>query len=391
MINLITGISVVVIAFVTAAMVVVLSAFNGIDALVDDLYSSFDGDIIIGPERGKSIPMDSLDLDAIQALDGYLVHHEVIEENVLLTFGDRQRVAKMKGVPDGYLKATGLDESIFQGSDLLSDEESFRAILGYKVMLELDAGLFSETLQPLIVNAPRMGKKISRSREKAFQSEGIMVGGIFSINMEYDSEYFLVPIDFARDIMDYFGRSTFIEVEVEEDINLEEFQRELTAMLAPGIIATTRYEKNAVIYKANESERLVTILILSFIILIAVFNILASLTMLMLDKQHDLSMLHSMGAPVKTLRRIFFLEGMLISGLGAIIGLGVGILLCYLQDTVGLVRLQGGIVDFYPVIIKLRDVVMVFCIVMAIALAFSWIPVNRMTRSMIVEASDRKR
>ena len=154
------------IAFVTAAMVVVLSAFNGIDELVDDLYSSFDGDVIIQPERGKSILLDSLDLGAIEQITGYALHHEVIEQNVLLTFGDRQRVATMKGVPEDYMKNTGLTSSIYEGSDLLSDDDAFRAILGYKVMLELDAGLFSETLRPLVVNAPRRGKKISRNREK---------------------------------------------------------------------------------------------------------------------------------------------------------------------------------------------------------------------------------
>ncbi len=390
-INLITGISVVVIAFVTAAMVVVLSAFNGIDGLVDELYSSFDGDVIIEPERGKVIPLDSLDLSSIMELDGYKDHFEVIEQNVLLSLGDRQRVATMKGVPPEYLKSTGLTSSIYEGSDILVDEDADLAIVGYKIMLELDAGLFSETFRPLVVNAPRRGKKISRSKQKAFRSEPIRIGGVFSINMEYDSEYLLVPIIFARDIMDYRQECNYIEVDCREEVEIEVFKNLVQARLPDGLVATTRFDKNAVIYKANESERLVTILILSFIILIAVFNILASLTMLMIDKSHDLTMLHSMGAPVKTLRRIFFLEGILISGLGAIIGVAIGVLVCYLQENVGLVRLQGGIVDFYPVIIHLKDILLVLAIVMIIAIGFSWIPVNRMTRGMLMEASDRKR
>ncbi|NNK79883.1 MAG: ABC transporter permease, partial [Flavobacteriales bacterium] len=215
--------------------------------------------------------------------------------------------------------------------------------------------------------------------------------GIFSINMEYDSEFLLVPIAFAKDIMDYDGRCNYVEIDLKESQDIEMFQKELEELLPEGLFTTNRFEKNAVIYKANESERLVTILILSFIILIAVFNILASLTMLMLDKSHDLSMLHSMGAPVKTLRRIFFLEGILISGFGALIGIVIGVVLCYLQTSVGLVRLQGGIVDFYPVLVMLKDVLLVFAIVMVISIAFSWIPVNRMTRGMLMEASDRKR
>ena len=390
-INLITGISVGVIAFVTAAMIVVLSAFNGIDELVDDLYSSFDGDVIIVPERGRILSTDSIALDAIMALPEYDYHFEVIEQNVLLTYGDQQRVASMKGVPDDYMPRTELDSTIYIGSDVLKDDTRNYAVLGYKVMQDLGAGPYYETLRPLTIHAARKGKRISRSKEKAFRSEPIPIGGGFSINMEYDTKYLLVPISFAQNLMDYQNQCNSIEVNCKPGQDIEEFREAVAALLPAGYAATTRFEKNAVIYKANESERLVTIMILSFIILIAVFNILASLTMLMLDKSHDLTMLHSMGAPVSTLRRIFFIEGLLISGAGMAIGLALGAIICYLQQTVGLVRLEGGIVDYYPVVLRIKDFALVAAIVMVIAVAFSWIPVNRMTRGMLLEASDRKR
>lgn len=380
-----------VIAFVTAAMIVVLSAFNGIDALVDDLYSSFDGDVIITPARGKILSTDSISLDAIMALPAYGHHFEIIEQNVLLTFGDQQRVASMKGVPEEYMARTQLDSTIYIGSDVLQDEKRNYAILGYKVMQDLDAGPYYETLRPLTIHAARKGKRISRSKKKAFRSEPIPIGGGFSINMEYDSKYLLVPISFAQKLMDYTNECNSIEVNSSPEQDIEEFKLAIEAVLPTGYVASTRFEKNAIIYKANESERLVTIMILSFIILIAVFNILASLTMLMIDKSHDLTMLHSMGAPVKTLRRIFFIEGLLISGAGMVIGLAIGAIICYLQQTVGLVRLEGGIVDFYPVMLRPIDFGLVAAIVMIIAVAFSWIPVNRMTRGMLLEASDRKR
>jgi len=390
-INLITGISVGVIAFVTAAMIVVLSAFNGIDELVDDLYSSFDGDVIVAPERGRTLSADSIGLEAIMSLPAYDHHFEVIEQNVLLTYGDQQRVASMKGVPDDYMPRTRLDSTIYVGSDVLQDEKRNYAVLGYKVMQDLDAGPYYETLRPLTVHAARKGKRISRSKEKAFRSEPIPIGGGFSINMEYDTKYALVPLGFAQDLMDYEEECNFIEVICDTDQDIKEFRDEVAALLPEGYVASTRFEKNAMIYKANESERLVTIMILSFIILIAVFNILASLTMLMLDKSHDLTMLHSMGAPVTMLRRIFFIEGLLISGAGMCIGLALGAIICLLQEKVGLVPLEGGIVDYYPVLLRLRDFGLVAAIVMIIAVAFSWIPVNRMTRGMLLEASDRKR
>ncbi len=390
-INLITGISVGVIAFVTAAMIVVLSAFNGIDELVDDLYSSFDGDVIITPERGRSLSPDSVGLEAIMSLAAYGHHFEVIEQNVLLTYGDQQRVASMKGVPDDYMPRTGLDSTIYVGSDVLQDESRNYAILGYKVMQDLDAGPYYETLRPLTVHAARKGKKISRSKERAFRSEPIPIGGGFSINMEYDTKFVLVPISFAQGLMDYKNECNSIEIIARPGQDIKSFRQAIAEVLPDGYVANTRFEKNAIIYKANESERLVTIMILSFIILIAVFNILASLTMLMLDKSHDLTMLHSMGAPVSTLRRIFFIEGLLISGAGMAIGLALGAIICYLQQEVGLVPLEGGIVDYYPVLLRMRDFGLVAAIVMIIAVAFSWIPVNRMTRGMLLEASDRKR
>ena len=149
---------------------------------------------------------------------------------------------------------------------------------------------------------------------------------------------------------------------------------------------STREEKNALVYKANESERLVTILILSFIILIATFNILASITMLMLDKQKDLRILNSMGATVQQIRNIFFIEAMLISVAGTVIGLALGLGVCFLQREYGLVPLQGGIVDYYPVIIMLRDVLMVFAIVVSIGFIFSWFPVKRLTKGLLAQS-----
>lgn len=385
-INLITGISVAVIAFVTAAMIVVLSAFNGIDMLVDELYSSFDGDVIIEAPRGRYLDTDSLNMEAWSEDSRIAVIHEVVEQSVLVQYKDRQRVAVMKGVPADYMTSTGLENKIYEGGAILEDEDTFRGIIGYGILLDLDAALYSESLTPLFVHAAEKGRRISRDKEKAFNTEPIMIGGVFSINLEYDSQYLLVPIAFARDVMKVGQVSSYLEVQAKEGVPLEELKDAIASKMSQDLKVSTREEKNALVYKANESERLVTILILSFIILIATFNILASITMLMLDKQKDLKIIHSMGATVQQIRNIFFIEAMLISVAGTVIGLVLGLGVCYLQSEYGLVPLQGGIVEYYPVIIMLRDVLMVFAIVVSIGFLFSWFPVKRLTKGLLAQS-----
>jgi lipoprotein-releasing system permease protein len=382
-INLITGISVAVIAFVTAAMIVVLSAFNGIDSLVDELYSSFDGDVMIEAPRGRYISMDSLSVDQWKDDSRVKNIHEVLEQSVLIQYKESQRVATMKAVPLGYLEQNGLDASIHEGSALLEDNEAFLAVIGYGIQLDLDAPLFSKSLTPLLIHAAQKGKRISKHKDKAFKTEPIMIGGVFSINMEYDSEYLLVPLPFARDLLDVGPVCSYIEIQAADGISLEELQEFITEATGGKYKVNTREEKNALIYKANESERLVTILILSFIILIATFNILASITMLMMDKEQDLKVIHSMGATMMQIRNIFFTEAMLISMAGTVIGLILGLGICYLQTSFGLVRLQGGIVDYYPVIVDMADVILVFSIVFTIGLLFSWYPVKRLAVGLI--------
>lgn len=369
-------------------MVVVLSAFNGIDELVDNLYSNFDGDLILTPERGRLLESDSLDIQGILDLEGVRNVHEVLEEQVLLGYDDRQRLATMRGVDERYLKEKGLDASIYEGSDLLEDDMIFQAVIGYGLKLDLDASLTSVGFEPLIVHAPRKGKRISRFKEKAFNTEGIPIGGIFSINLEYDSEYLLVPYDFAKDIMDIRTGCSFIEILIDPGTDVDALRSRLLEDLPSTLDIQSREEKNALIYKANESERLVTICILSFIILIATFNILASLTMLMLDKRADMQTLKALGATPQLIERVFFQEGMLISALGALIGLLVGIGLCFAQQEYGLIPLKGGIVQYYPVEVRTPDILLVFTIVLTIALVFSWWPVKRLSRGLIQQPKE---
>ena len=223
-INLITGISVAVIAFVTAAMIVVLSAFNGIDMLVDELYSSFDGDVIIEAPRGRYLDTDSLNMEAWSMDERISAIHEVVEQSVLVQYKDRQRVAVMKGVPADYMTATGLENKIYEGGAILEDDDTFRGIIGYGILLDLDAALYSESLSPLFVHAAEKGRRISRDKEKAFNTEPIMIGGVFSINLEYDSQYLLVPIAFARDVMKVGQVSSYLEVQAKEGVSLEELK-----------------------------------------------------------------------------------------------------------------------------------------------------------------------
>jgi len=386
-INLITLISLLVIAFVTAAMILVLSAFNGIEELVDEVYSSFDSDIAIIPEIGKTLDKDSIHFAAIMEHEKVLRTDEVIQGNVLVAFYDKQRIAALKGVSNEFIQSSGLSQSIVIGSDIIEEESAQFAILGYGVKSELGAKLFSESFEPLTIFAPEKGKKIRKDKEGSFSQSEIMIGGVYSVNAEFDSKYLLVPLNFARDIFGYVNEISSLEIDLIEGEKGIKFKKENQNLLNKNQVFITREEKNKLVYQASNSERLATILILSFIVVIGAFNMLASLTIIIIDKKKDIGVLNSMGANAKMIRKIFFWQGMLIAIAGCLIGVVIGTVLSVIQQQFGIIPLEGGIVEHYPVKLYWQDFLLTICIVLGMGFIFTWFPVKYLSRVHVFDQS----
>jgi ABC-type lipoprotein release transport system permease subunit len=379
-VNIITLISIVVVAVVTAAMVVVLSTLNGISQLVDTLYSPFDQDITITPALGKTYDRDSLNLAAIKALPGVERASWVIEENVLLRSGEQQAVATMKGVEPQYLDMSRLPQQMYSGAAKLEGRTGPLVILGAALKDGLAVPKDDEVTRPLEIGALVRGKKIGKLSPGAFEQRRVAVAGAFTINLDFDNQYVVAPIGFAAELLHYGRDVNALELQAKPGFGPDALKRAVERIAGPSYTVKTRQQKNALMYTTNANEKWFTFIVLAFIGLIGAFNIIASLTLMMIEKRQDMRTLGGMGATNRFIRRVFFLEGLLIVGAGTVAGLLAGLGLCALQKWTGFVSLQDSVVDAYPVQVMWTDLVMIFIAVMAIGTVASWVPLRSLSR-----------
>lgn len=369
-----------VVAVVTMAMVVVLSAFNGIEKLIDERYRYLEPDLGITAVYNKVIGLDSLNLETIKAADGVAEVAVAVEEFVLAEYERNQRIVKMKGVEDSFLARSGIDSLMWDGAAEFHMNNTPSALIGVGVKYDLNLRMFEQAYNPLRLSALQRGKMLRTNREGAFNRRNIPVAGIFSINIDFDSDYVIVPLEFATDLLGYEKEVSQVEIQLTDGESLEVRRDELQAALGPNYLVKSRLEKNELIYKTNKTEKWATFVIMGFILLIATFNIIAALTLLINEKRNDIKVLSGMGAPASLIKRIFFIEGALINAIGAAIGLGLGLGLVYLQQNYGLIRLEGGLVDFYPVATSPSDLLAIFSLVVVCGLLSSVVPVQIFTR-----------
>ncbi len=379
-VNIITLISIVVVAVVTAAMVVVLSTLNGISQLVDTLYSPFDQDITITPATGKTFPRDSLDLAAIKLLPGVDRESWVIEENVLLRSGDQQAVATMKGVEPQYLAMSRLQSQMYSGDAKLQGRTGTLVILGAALKDGLSVPKDDEVTRPLEIAALVRGRKIGKLSPSSFEQRRVAVAGAFTINMEFDNQYLIAPIGLAAELLHYGNDVNALEIQAKSGTDTDRLKREVERIAGINFIVKTRQQKNALMYTTNANEKWFTFLVLTFIGLIGAFNIIASLTLMMIEKRQDMRTLSGMGVTDSFIRKVFFLEGMLIVAVGTVAGLLVGLGLCGLQQWTGLVSLQDSVVESYPVKVLGSDILMIFLAVMAIGTLAAWVPLRSLSK-----------
>ncbi len=384
-INLISGISMIGVALGTAALIIVLSVFNGFESVVISLFSVFDPDVKITVAEGKTFHQNEIDADKIRGIPGVIKYTDVVEENALLYYKKQQYLATIKGVDSLYQVNSPLNDSLLVTGDMILQQDSLDfAIPGYGIAYFLNLDMKAPD-NLVSVYIPKRKGSITGLPQESFTSEYIRPTAIFSVQQDFDDKYMLVPLRFARRLLDYTDEVTSIEIRLAQGADAGRIQEKIAAIAGPKFKIQSRFQQQEMLYKIMKSEKWAVFLILTFILIVASFNVIGSLTMLILDKQKDIGILRSLGARDNTIKQIFFTEGLLISLTGAFSGLLLGLLVCVLQLEFGLVKLQGGgsfIISAYPVKLIAIDFLYVFITITLIGTAAAWLPVRRIAAKL---------
>jgi lipoprotein-releasing system permease protein len=359
----------------TMALVIVLSVFNGLEELIRGLYASFDAELKVEAALGKSFRVEDDWLEEIAAMPGVEVLTEVIEDNALFGYRGIQKVAKLKGVSENFLDQGRFEQGFFRGELSLGTENQPEAILGVGVASTLRVDLANE-MEFLTVYYPRAGRAGTIDPRQMYNREIIRPVGYFSIEKQFDDEYIIAPLHFVRDLLEYGNRRTALEIKVEEGARLSEVKRNLRNHLGEGFLVRDTDEQHASLLRAIQIEKLFVYLTLTFILAVASFNIFFSLSMLAIEKKKDIAVMKAMGARDRLIQSIYLKQGAIIAFSGAAIGLIIGFLVVWLQDTYGLVSLgvTSSIVDNYPVKIVWTDFLFTCLSVITITLLASYRP-----------------
>lgn len=368
----------------TAALIIVLSVYNGFDTIIQSLFGDFDPDFRVEAAQGKTFKLSDKKLQEIAAWPEVEYMSESLEEMVWLEYNNAQHLAYLKGVRPDYYKMNGLNEHLVDGDFTLHRNGLNFALIGYGVAEVLSAGVHFAT--PIHIWIPRRDAKVSFDVSQALNQKSIFPSGIFAIHPDYDSRYVIVSMDFARELLEYQTEYSAIELKIKNyDQQSSAFQQKLQLYLGSEFKVKNRYQQHEMLYKLIKAERWVIFLILSFIIFIASFNIVGSLSMLIIEKKQDIQTFRNMGAQAQQIRQIFFLEGWLISVVGAATGLILGGVVSWLQMEYGIIAFpnnQAFLINVYPVDIKLTDFVAVMLTVLVIGWLVAWYPVRLLSNKI---------
>jgi len=382
-INIITSISIIAIAVTTGALIVILSAMNGLTETVAGLYNTFEPDIRIAASEGKHFTVNPDVLKKINAVPGVRVVSQTLSDKALLKNIDKQALVSIKGVDANFRKITKIDSAVLDGKYTLDDPTRATILLGRGVANELQVNLH-EFVSELSLFSPAKGKVNSLNPEDHLNQVWCQPSGIFSLNDELDYQYAFVSLATARRLLDEPDQVTALEIMCEKDMT-EKAQENLSTVLGGNFTVKNRYQLNDTLFKSLETEKLATFIILAFILVIATFNIIGALTMLIIEKRKDIRTLFSMGADLTLIRNIFMREAFLICGIGAAAGLLLGLFVCWLQIRFHLVTFGSEfIVPYYPISLQLRDFVWILLLIMLIGFFAALYPVRVFTRVDLV-------
>ena len=388
-INVISGISVVGVAVATMALVVTLSVFNGFHDLVASFFTQMDPQLKITPVKGKTAPADDPILTKIRHLPEVEVATECLEEQALAVYGDRQQMVMVKGVEDNFNQLTHIQEILEGDGDFeLHAADLSYGIPGLGVAYQLGLGYTYE--HPLKIFAPRREGQLNMANP----TEGFVVDDLYSPGVvfcmkqgKYDKNYILTSIAFTRHLFDLDGRLSSLEIRLKPGSDFERVKSQMEEIAAGKFYVQDRYEQQDDTFRIMKVEKLIAYVFLTFILMIACFNIIGSLSMLIIDKKEDVVTLRNLGATDHQITRIFLFEGRMISAIGAILGVLIGLLLCWLQQQYGIVRLGSSegsfVVDAYPVSVHPWDIVLIVFTVMAVGFLSVWYPVRYFSRRLL--------
>ena len=380
-INVISAISVCGVALATLALVCTLSVFNGFQDLVSTFFTAFDPQLKIVPASGKVFDGKDKRIQLLKNIPEVALMCESVEDNALVQYQGKQAMAVVKGMEDNFDELTPIDTILFgRGELLLHDEVVDYAIPGVQLLASLGTGV--RFLDPLEIYAPKRGAKVNMANPAAsFNSGNLFSSGlVFAVNQEkYDGSYIITSLQFARELFQYTDEVSAVNLKLVAGADVDAVKRKIENVLGNDFRVLDRYEQQADTFRIMEIEKLISYLFLTFILMIACFNVIGSLSMLIIDKRDDAATLRNLGADERQILGIFLFEGRMITFIGAVSGIVLGVLLCWLQQRFGLISLGSSgsfIVDAYPVSVHWGDIVLIFVTVVAVGFLSVWYPVR---------------
>ena len=323
-------------------------------------------------------------------IDGVTDYAEVLEDKALLKYDERQTIATVKGVDKNFREISGVDSMIRQGEFILENETDYFTVIGQGIayFLNINLDVRINYRPPITIYVPKRSKSISFNPDRAINRRYITPIGIYSIEQDFDSKYILVPLEFSRDLFGYSREVSSLEIKLDNYSGYAEVQKEVQKLFGDQFVVKNRFQQNQIFYQTMETEKWIIFLILIFILAVASFNVIGSLTMLVLEKKSDIGILAGMGADMSLIRKVFLTEGWLITVIGAFIGLITGLGICWLQiryKIVGLPNSGSFVIDSYPVDIQWNDVMIIMIAVLLIGYFAAWYPIRYVTRRFLTQ------
>jgi lipoprotein-releasing system permease protein len=384
-INIIAWLSVVIIAIATCAQVLVLSVFNGFEDLVKSLYASFYTDIRIIPTEGKTFTLTALQINEIKKLPSIAGISMIAEEKALIKNEASQKAISLKGVDENYVNVTDIKNKIINGSFDIGTIDAPKLVVGLGVQNSSYISV-NDALPSSEVTIILPKRTTSINIEEAISEGNVFASGVFAIQQEIDDKFALTNIDFVKQQMGFtVDEYSAVEIKLSNKKDIEAPKESLQKLLGKNFIVQTRYEQNANLYSTMQLEKWAVYLVLTLIIIIASFNIISVLTMLVLEKQKDISILRSMGTTQWGIQKIFLAEGLLLGIIGAIIGIGLALVICFLQIKFHFIKLEGGsfLIDYFPVKLIITDFLLIATTIIVISLLAAWFPAKKAASKII--------
>lgn len=390
-VNLVSLVSIAGVFTGTMALIVVLSVFNGFGNLVISLYDTFDPDIKITAVKGKTFNTDAINLETINAIDGIQYAAFTIEENCLARYGEKQDIVTLKGMDNELMKKNGLSKAVITGLPILKSGERNFAIIGSGVAYALSVNM-NTTNEPLMLYLPDKNFTSPSDVENSLRQMNIPIGGIFAIQQDFDSKYILAPRSFVQEFIDAEGKASAIEIMLKPGVDETAIIQKIKVITGNDFSVKNRVQQHEFLYKILSSEKWAVFLILSFIMVIGIFNILGTLTMLVIEKKKDIIILKNLGAGFTMVKKIFFMEGILITLVGVVGGLFAGGIICFMQQHFHLIKLGNAdsfVVEAYPVQMQVTDFISVFLVVFCIGALASYFIATHLVKKQYSETGKR--